>query len=145
MPAPTGARMAGVIRHIGTTIACRKLSRVHAACRLMFFEQAREQAESDFKSNPRDAQVHEMRNSETSSASTHVAAGHARKTSGSCCRPQALTRWGGALLELAHFRQGDDSYSMIEDVRSLPSLSSSTASDVHHAGFMRATCGVDSC
>lgn len=51
--------------------------------RLMFFEQAREQAESDFKSNPRDA--------------------------------QALTRWGGALLELAHFRQGDDSYSMIED------------------------------
>jgi tetratricopeptide (TPR) repeat protein len=50
--------------------------------RLMFFEQAREQAENDFRANNRDA--------------------------------QALTRWGGALLELAHFRQGDDSYGMIE-------------------------------
>jgi len=27
---------------------------------------------------------------------------------------QALTRWGGALLELAHFRQGEDAYRMIE-------------------------------
>jgi tetratricopeptide (TPR) repeat protein len=26
----------------------------------------------------------------------------------------ALTRWGGALLELAHFRQGHDAYDMIE-------------------------------
>ena len=53
--------MIGVIRHIGTTVACRDLSCVHVACRLMFFEQAREQAESDFKSNPRDAQVHKTR------------------------------------------------------------------------------------
>lgn len=28
---------------------------------------------------------------------------------------QALTKWGGALLELAHFRQGHEAYSMIED------------------------------
>lgn len=28
----------------------------------------------------------------------------------------ALTRWGGALLELAHFRQGHDAYDMIEMV-----------------------------
>ena len=29
--------------------------------------------------------------------------------------PQALTKWGGALLELAHFRQGGDAYEMIEE------------------------------
>ena len=28
---------------------------------------------------------------------------------------QALTKWGGALLELAHFRQGHEAYAMIED------------------------------
>lgn len=27
---------------------------------------------------------------------------------------QALTKWGGALLELAHFRQGNEAYDMIE-------------------------------
>merc|ERR1719482_1331321 len=42
--------------------------------RLMFFEQAREEAEADWKKNKKDA--------------------------------RALTRWGGALLELAHFQQG---------------------------------------
>lgn len=30
--------------------------------------------------------------------------------------PQALTKWGGALLELAHFRQGNEAYEMIEEV-----------------------------
>jgi Plant specific mitochondrial import receptor subunit TOM20 len=114
-----GTRMAGVIRHSGTTMACRELSCVHAACRLMFFEQAREQAESDFKTNPRDAQVREILHSGASPSFANLAAGHGRRASCSCCRLQALTRWGGALLELAHFRQGDDSYSMIEDVRSL--------------------------
>ena len=28
---------------------------------------------------------------------------------------QALTKWGGALLELAHFRQGAEAYEMIEE------------------------------
>jgi Plant specific mitochondrial import receptor subunit TOM20 len=136
--------MAGVIRHVGTTVACRELSCMHATCRLMFFEQAREQAESDFKTNPR-AQVRDILNSKRSSGSTQVAAGHAGKVSCSCCRLQALTRWGGALLELAHFRQGDDSYSMIEDVGSRTSLSLSTACNVVHAGIMRPTCSVHSC
>ena len=31
---------------------------------------------------------------------------------------QALTRWGGALLELAHFRQGPEAYAMIQEARS---------------------------
>jgi tetratricopeptide (TPR) repeat protein len=31
------------------------------------------------------------------------------------CLWQALTKWGGALLELAHFRQGGEAYEMIED------------------------------
>ena len=30
-----------------------------------------------------------------------------------CCL-QAIIRWGGALLELAHFRQGEEAYEMIE-------------------------------
>lgn len=51
--------------------------------RLMFFEQAREQAEREFKANNQDA--------------------------------MALTKWGGALLELAHFRQGNEAYDMIEE------------------------------
>ncbi|PSC69743.1 mitochondrial import receptor subunit TOM20 [Micractinium conductrix] len=51
--------------------------------RLMFFEQAREQAEREFKANNKDA--------------------------------MALTKWGGALLELAHFRQGGEAYEMIEE------------------------------
>lgn len=47
---------------------------------------------------------------------------------------QALTKWGGALLELAHFRQGGEAAEMIEEVRrsvhsmdSTPSLSSRVA------------------
>ena len=35
----------------------------------------------------------------------------------------ALTRWGGALLELAHFRQGHDAYDMIDLARDLSFLS----------------------
>ena len=33
---------------------------------------------------------------------------------------QALTKWGGALLELAHFRQGSDAYVTIAEARHLP-------------------------
>lgn len=50
--------------------------------RLIFFEQAREQAERDHQHDPTDI--------------------------------MAIIRWGGALLELAHFRQGEEAYEMIE-------------------------------
>ena len=36
------------------------------------------------------------------------------------CLVQALTRWGGALLELAHFRQGSEAYELIQQVDALP-------------------------
>merc|ERR1712025_1340795 len=48
----------------------------------MFFEQAREEAEADWKKNKKDE--------------------------------RALTRWGGALLELAHFQQGPQAVELIE-------------------------------
>jgi len=99
----------------------------------MFFEQAREQAEKDFSSNSRDAQVNTRSDAPCDAASPqpcHTAAsgaahpvvqrlGPALANNASSlahfCR-QALTRWGGALLELAHFRQGEDAYRMIEQV-----------------------------
>lgn len=51
--------------------------------RLMFFEQAREQAARAYERDGTDS--------------------------------AALTRWGGALLELAHFRQGDEARDMIKE------------------------------
>eukprot|EP01024_Parvocaulis_polyphysoides_P006982 TRINITY_DN1207_c1_g1_i1.p2 TRINITY_DN1207_c1_g1~~TRINITY_DN1207_c1_g1_i1.p2 ORF type:complete len:234 (-),score=44.25 TRINITY_DN1207_c1_g1_i1:331-963(-) len=51
--------------------------------RMMFFEQARQQAEADYKKNNKDV--------------------------------LALTRWGGALLELASFHQGSQAETMIND------------------------------
>lgn len=50
--------------------------------RMIFFEQAKEQAEQDYEKNSTDT--------------------------------SALTRWGGALLELAHFRQGHEAFDMID-------------------------------
>lgn len=55
---------------------------------MIFFEQAKEQAEGEVEKNPNDT--------------------------------SALTRWGGALLELAHFRQGHEAFDMIEQARGLP-------------------------
>ena len=52
--------------------------------RMLFFEEAKKQAELDVKKDPKNA--------------------------------QAFTRWGGALLELAHFRSGNEAYEMIEMV-----------------------------
>lgn len=46
---------------------------------------------------------------------------HARAEAEQTCEKDpsdasALTRWGGALLELAHFRQGHEAFDMIEQV-----------------------------
>ncbi len=35
---------------------------------------------------------------------------------------QALTRWGGALLELAHFKQGGEASEMINEVGNMAGL-----------------------
>jgi hypothetical protein len=43
---------------------------------------------------------------------------------------QALVRWGGALLELAHYKQGSESTDMIEQVRC--SIGSAAARPVLH-------------
>lgn len=37
-------------------------------------------------------------------------------------RLQAIIRWGGALLELAHFRQGKEAYEMIEQAKTQATL-----------------------
>lgn len=73
--------------------------------RLIFFEAAREQAEKDWSLNPNDTHVriasHRTRVLLPRTPLTRLAA-------------QALTRWGGALLELAHFRQGGEAVEYIE-------------------------------
>lgn len=68
----------------------------------MFFEAAREQAEAECGSNPRDVQAR---------AACALLSHHSRAS------PQALTRWGGALLELAHFRTGPDAVEYIKLAR----------------------------
>ena len=44
---------------------------------------------------------------------------HSQWIIGAIMPGQALTRWGGALLELAHFRQGSEAYEMIQQVDAL--------------------------
>ena len=49
---------------------------------------------------------------------------------------QALTKWGGALLELAHFRQGSDAYGTIgEASRNSASPPPPPAFPLPHAGI----------
>ncbi|PNH06052.1 Mitochondrial import receptor subunit TOM20-1 [Tetrabaena socialis] len=38
-----------------------------------------------------------------------------REYEGDSTNVQALVRWGGAMLELAHYKQGEDSVDMIKD------------------------------
>lgn len=75
----------------------------------MFFEQAREHAEREFKANNKDALVR-CRPCSPPRPSPPPPPDSPRPPS-----PQALTKWGGALLELAHFRQGGEAYEMIEE------------------------------
>lgn len=50
---------------------------------------------------------------------------------------QALVRWGGALLELAHYKQGKESTEMIHQVGSLfPSENQKSPSNVVNIKYM---------
>jgi hypothetical protein len=92
--------------------------------REQFFEAARITAQKDFQKNPKDAQVGATHGS---ASAGRVAApppwhcqscgGHAQSCSvTAACVLQALVRWGGALLELAHFKQGSEADQYIQDV-----------------------------
>ena len=50
------------------------------------------------------------------------------------CLVQALTRWGGALLELAHFRQGSEAYEMIQQVDAVVDAGNMPALAKQHCG-----------
>ena len=156
------------------------------SCRLMFFEQAREQAEREFKANNQDAMV------STAAAAAWAGSRPAALVQHWCCKsatalcracklaemvvtgvhqacalhrpftaalclslpllpratsmlacppgpPQALTKWGGALLELAHFRQGNEAYDMIEEaIAKFEQVSS-------RGGWQDESVGVDGC
>ncbi len=54
---------------------------------------------------------------------------------------QALTKWGGALLELAHFRQGGEAYEMIEEaIAKFEQVGDWRLGLMQHAGDVRPTC-----
>jgi tetratricopeptide (TPR) repeat protein len=93
----------------------------------MFFEQAREHAEREYKANNKDAMVSITQSLTTIfNVSTLLfpilyfyflpnLSSPAVASSPTSITLQALTKWGGALLELAHFRQGGEAYEMIEE------------------------------
>ena len=91
----------------------------------MFFEQAREQEEQKYKQNNQDVVVQIPSSSMPSylygltwayiDTYRELVLQHSRFKAEVVCL-QALTRWGGALLELAHFRQGPEAYGMIQEV-----------------------------
>ena len=81
----------------------------------MFFEQARAQAQNEYEQDGSNAAVSLHRKYVVIFMSSTASWG---LDSLRVC--QALTRWGGALLELAHFRQGEDAREMIKEVSNLP-------------------------
>ena len=81
----------------------------------MFFEQARAQAQNEYEQDGSNAAVSLCREYFVIVMSSTASSG--LDSLGVC---QALTRWGGALLELAHFRQGEDAREMIKEVSTLP-------------------------
>lgn len=93
---------------------------------LMFFEQAREHAEQEYAKNKRDTQVgrggggaRRWMRARLRQAAPPAAcpATPPHPPSNHPPNRQALTRWGGALLELAHFCQGGEAYEKIQQVR----------------------------
>ena len=86
---------------------------VMSSCRLMFFEQARAQAQNEYEQDGSNAAVSLFRKDECCKRLCELSFESPR-----VC--QALTRWGGALLELAHFRQGEEAREMIKEVSNLP-------------------------
>jgi hypothetical protein len=88
----------------------------------MFFEQAREQEEAKVNANKQDVVVGAPCLSSSPGHTDAPVAIHREamppRSGGTDAhmRAQALTRWGGALLELAHFRQGQEAYDMIQQV-----------------------------
>ena len=59
--------------------------------------------------------------------------------------PQALTRWGGALLELAHFKQGGEASEMINEVGNMAGFDGGSC-QVHEASCScTAECSIPGC
>ena len=93
---------------------------------MIFFEQARAQAEAAYGANNQDAAVrsgssfcmqHALQPLE------HIGSLHLRHSKvGWVYMLQALTRWGGALLELAHFKQGGEASEMINEVGNMAGM-----------------------
>ena len=116
-----------------TCMAAAFHRRVIIGCRLMFFEQAREQEEAKWKANNQDSIV-----SPPLQVAVHTVHTNATPTERAerVLSLQALTIWGGALLELAHFRQGQDAYDMIQQASHAVHLKCTTSHDMLHPWMM---------
>lgn len=93
----------------------------------MFFEQARQQAQEAYEKDGTDASVSAACTKSPKFSELQLAQANEAAEFGSdsfnhllyVSSLQALTRWGGALLELAHFQQGEEARNMIREVHPL--------------------------